>query len=290
MAEAWVLIVRFEPGEKDDVIARLIAAGVENFVEGSGALLMEPEEDVITVYTASPEETQTIRARLQSARATVETAPLEDDDWATAWKRHWKPVTIADRLFVAPHWLDAQTPPGLIRIAIDTTLAFGTGAQETTQIALSLLVRALGDAPEGSGGEAPGSRAIPDSLYDVGCGSGILAIAARKLGVPRVGGLDNDPTATETSIDNAARNGLDDIAFETRSADAIPGTHDIVICNMISSRLDRFLPHLHAAVAPGGQLILSGILLEEWDAFSARHGLGDETLTETRGDWIGALL
>lgn len=282
MAGAWVLIVRFDPNEKENVIAQLIAAGVENFVEGSGALLMQPEDDVITVYTASPEETEMLRARLQAKGARVETAPLEDDDWATAWKRHWKPVTIANRLFVAPHWLDDETPPDLIRIAIDTTLAFGTGAQETTQIALSLLVRAL----HGEGGGEPGS------LYDVGCGSGILAIAARKLGVPRVGGLDIDSIATETSIENASRNSIEDITFETLSASEIPGTHDLVICNMISSRLDRFLPFLRAAVAPGGRLILSGILREEWGAFAARHDLAPAPgiVTETRGEWIGALL
>ncbi len=170
---------------------------------------------------------------------------LPEEDWAESWKRRVRPVRVG-RLFVTPPWLAGQARPGEIPLIVEPGMAFGTGDHETTRGCLALLQRRL----------RAGARVL-----DFGCGSGILAMAAMKLGASGAAAVDCDADAVRIARENAAING---VAIETSVASVPPaGRFDIVIANIQSSVLLPLLPSLRERVAPAGVLILSGLLAEE---------------------------
>lgn len=187
------------------------------------------------------------REAAEAARRTAggDLAEVPDEDWGEGWKKDLRPLDVG-RVRVRPSWIDEPAPPGAVEVVLDPGMAFGTGSHATTSLCLAALSDVLGARPGAS-------------VLDVGTGSGLLAIAAEKLGAGRVAANDNDPVAVEVARENAARNGARvDLTLEP--VDRIPGTFDVVVANILANVLVELAPVLAAKVAPGGVLLLSGIL------------------------------
>lgn len=201
-------------------------------------------------------------------RGTAEIRELADQDWRDSYKAHFRAWTFG-RLHWVPVW-ERETfvlPPGHAVIWLDPGLAFGTGNHETTRLCCERLVAYAQARPSQDGN---GLR--PEVVIDAGCGSGILALSAAKLGFSHVTGFDNDPEAVRVSEENAELNGLSGrVPFTT--ADLITGLSgqraDLILANIQADVLMAFAPQLVGAVAPGGQLVLSGILATENDQVRA---------------------
>jgi ribosomal protein L11 methyltransferase len=205
-------------------------------------------------------------------------------NWAEAWKQHYKPVPIGERLIIVPAWLES-TDEARIPIRIDPGMAFGTGTHPTTQLCLELLEAYI---PQEGG------------VLDIGCGSGILSIAALKLGAMHAYGVDVESDAIPAARKNAATNGVaDKLEIAPGSVNEIKaGIFEIrqarlVLANILAPILKRLLDAgMGDLVAPGGVLILSGILEEQIDEMSAKideHGMH---IVEERQieDWVALVV
>lgn len=170
------------------------------------------------------------------------TARVDQIDWVRSSQAQFQPIEISERLWIVPSW--HQVPvAGAVAIRLDPGAAFGTGAHPTTQLCLRWLDRRL----------EPGA-----SVLDYGCGSGVLAIAAAKLGAGRVVGTDIDPQALVTARANTAENTVD---ASYTDPDSLPaGTFDVVLANILANPLKLLAPAILARVASGGSLVLSGVL------------------------------
>ena len=200
--------------------------------------LFDADTDIAQVMSSLGEATG-----LTGLRYTTET--IAEQDWVRATQSQFDPIRIRDDLWIVPSWHDAPNPTGL-NIVLDPGLAFGTGSHPTTHLCLSWLADTI------TGGE---------QVLDYGCGSGILAIAAKKLGAGQVVGVDIDAQAIQSSCYNAERN---DVNAEFFMADRFSGTtYDIVVANILSSALSVLAPALAAACRPQGRIALSGILREQ---------------------------
>lgn len=181
---------------------------------------------------------------------------VPDQDWVRATQSQFEPIEIGERLLITPSW---HLPPGgdaprgdRLTIILDPGLAFGTGSHPTTRMCLQWL-----DAEIASG----------VSVIDYGCGSGILAIAAARLGAARVLAIDIDPQALESTRANASVNG---VTIETCDPTGPPpDPADIVVANILANPLRVLAPVLESLVRPGGQLVLAGLLERQADAISA---------------------
>lgn len=172
---------------------------------------------------------------------------IAEQNWVELTQSQFAPIRVSERLWIVPSWHDAPDPDALVLI-LDPGMAFGTGSHPTTRLCLEWLESTV----------TPGV-----SLLDYGCGSGILAIAAAKLGAGPVVGVDIDPQAVSAAQGNAGRNAVGAEFFE--SASPIGGQFDIVVANILSNPLKALAPAICALVRPGGQLALSGILEEQAD-------------------------
>ena len=202
---------------------------------------------------------------------------VADQDWERAWLDQYRPMRFGRRLWITPWNLE---PPDLddasVIVRLDPGLAFGTGTHPTTALCLEWL-EALADA-----GELAGKM-----LLDFGCGSGILAIAALKLGAACAVGVDNDPQALIASADNAERNEVGARFVVHLPRDEPVACYPIVVANILASALDELAPLLADRVAPGGRIALSGILKGQEVELLARYAEWfDELRVTQREDWI----
>jgi ribosomal protein L11 methyltransferase len=181
---------------------------------------------------------------------------VADQDWGEAWKKGLAPLSIG-RVFVRPSWIEAAPPAGAVEVVLDPGMAFGTGTHPTTSLCLAGLSELL-DARPGA------------SVLDVGTGSGLLAIAAAKLGARPVVGTDNDPVAVEVAGENAARNGVA-VRLTVEPLDRVPGTFEVVLANILANTLVELAPQVAARLAPGGVVLLSGILGPQEDEVRAAY-------------------
>ncbi len=179
-----------------------------------------------------------------------EVAEVADEDWGEGWKKDFRPLDVG-RVRVRPTWIAEPPPPGSVEVVLDPGMAFGTGSHATTSLCLAALSDLLAARPGAT-------------VLDVGTGSGILAIAARKLGAGRVAANDDDPKAVEVARENAAANGA---AVEVALAPVgeLAGTFDLVVANILANTLVELAPDLAAKLAPGGVVLLSGILAPQED-------------------------
>ncbi len=174
---------------------------------------------------------------------------IGERDWVAETQRQFTPFALRDELWVGPHWTDppAQFVDHGIVIRLDPGMAFGTGSHATTQLCLEQLVHAI-----------RATRSTSVRLLDMGCGSGILAIAAAKLGAAEVHAVDIDPIAVKTARDNASENQVTITLHDAE--DALHGPFDVVVANILSQPLKLLAPMLTRYTRPGGCLLLSGIL------------------------------
>ena len=272
----WSLTAELPAEEADASTALLFERGAAGVEEREGGLAPMPGERqpgsgrVILIGFFAGEAAARDAAAALGAPADL--AEIPDRDWGEEWKKGLGPVSVG-RLFLRPSWIDAAPPPGAAEVVLDPGMAFGTGTHATTSLCLSAIDDFL-------------SRRPGASVLDVGTGSGLLAIAARKLGAGRVAANDNDPVAVAVAAENAERNGA---ALELTGdpPSAIAGGFDLVVANILANVLVELAPDLALRTAPGGEVVLAGVLVpQEAEVARAFLACGLAPLPgERRGEW-----
>ncbi len=203
-----------------------------------------------------------------------------EQDWTELWRHHFKPIRVGKHLVVCPTWETFDCKADDILILIDPGQAFGTGDHSTTKLCLTFLEKYAG--------------VNTTSLLDLGTGSGILSIAAKKLGVKSVLGTDIDPIAIEVAKENASRNGVDCSLICAPGLDGseLDRQWPVVISNIISATLIRLAPQVALRVQEGGLWIVSGIIESNWADVLAAAETSGFSLVEMAldGDWVAAVL
>jgi ribosomal protein L11 methyltransferase len=220
----------------------LLEAGAESVT------LDEPLAPRVSVHALLPVALEPGRIVAEASAAcglatpAYEVTRLEDDDWVRRTQSQFAPLAVGGRLWIGASWHAAPTEQRAV-VRLDPGLAFGTGGHPSTRLMLQFLEATITGA---------------EHVLDYGCGSGILAIAAAKLGAASVDGVDIDPLALETAAANAAAN---DVALRCYGTDGLPdGQYDVVVANILAQPLIALAPLLCARVARGGRIALSGIL------------------------------
>ncbi len=256
-------------------VAPALAEAIESFLFDHGAPGLQTEDlgdrTRITAHFSADAPLDELRRFLASvsglfpaaAAPIVSVDTIADRAWAESWKDHFPPLAIGERLFVRPPW-SAPAQAGRIDIVIDPGMAFGTGHHTTTRSCLTWLERAL--------------RARPAArVLDLGTGSGILAIAAAKLGARTVWAVDIDPEARAIAAENAARNG---VADRLRiQADLPSAAFEVVVANLLGGTLIELAADIAARLEPGAVVLGAGVLVEEAPAVRASWraaGLADD--------------
>ncbi|MDQ5905562.1 MAG: ribosomal protein methyltransferase [Pseudomonadota bacterium] len=203
------------------------------------AALFEPDADIAAAVLVASREADLTEA------PTYTTEAVEEQNWVQLTQSQFEPIRVSQRLWIVPSWHTAPDPDA-INLVLDPGMAFGTGSHPTTRLCLEWLERTV---------------TAGQSLLDYGCGSGILAIAAAKLGATPVDGVDIDPQAVVAAEANAERN---DVSTRFAVSDQpISGQFDIVVANILANPLKALAPAICGHVCPGGQLAVSGILEEQ---------------------------
>ena len=228
----------------------------------------ERERSVLAELTRWLDSLKAIEPAAADVR--IATAPLAPVDWEAAFRLHHRPLIIGRRLLVAPPW-DVPDAPGREVLVIEPGMAFGTGQHETTRTCLEEIETAVAE------------RQVRSAL-DVGTGSGVLAMALARLGVPRVVALDLDSRVLPLARENLVRNGAGAVMLAAGTAVAVRGRFDLVVANLLADVLIDEAPVLAATVAPGGRLIVSGILDTQTDTVAAASPLR-VTATRQAGPW-----
>jgi ribosomal protein L11 methyltransferase len=191
--------------------------------------------------------------RVEPGRISVET--LADRVWEREWLRDFHPMCFGRRLWVAPHHAHVHTQ-GAVIVRLDPGLAFGTGTHATTAMCLAWLDENV----------KPGELAI-----DYGCGSGVLAVAATKLGASSAYAIDIDPQALTATRDNAAANHVESLVHVVDSDSALPAGADLLLANILCGPLCELAPRFAALTAPGGKIVLAGLLDAQADEVTRAH-------------------
>jgi len=236
------LTLQVEAGAAEAMSEALLEAGAQSVsIDKPG----EPNATLCALVDLQLNADACLRAAARSAglgaTPPYTAAEIADEDWVRSTQAQFAPVEIGERLWIGPSW--REPPADRIAVRLDPGLAFGTGTHPTTQLVLRFLERRI------RGGEG---------VLDYGCGSGILAIAAAKLGAARVDGVDVDAQALATARDNARGNGFE--LQPTLPEGLRGGAYEIVVSNILAQPLILLAPILAAHTAPGGSLALAGIL------------------------------
>ena len=183
---------------------------------------------------------------------------VDDEDWANNWKKYYKPLEIGSRLLVLPSWEEKPETDRIV-LKLDPGMAFGTGAHHTTRMCLEFLEKTVKEG---------------DTMLDLGCGSGILSIAARLLGAVEATAVDIDPIAESIAYENAAMNGIGkdgyrvmigNVLSDTHLKKKIAGQYPVVAANIVADVIIALAPIARPLVAPGGVFLVSGIIDERVD-------------------------
>lgn len=272
----WALTVETDREAAEDLAAELFAlgAGGVEVRDGEGTPMPgtprpPPGRAVLVAWFVAEGD-----ARGAQGAHGGEVAEIADEDWSEGWKRDFRPIDVG-RVRVRPSWIDEPPPPGAVEVVLDPGMAFGTGSHPTTALCLAALSELLGARPGAS-------------VLDVGTGSGLLAIAARKLGAGRVVAIDNDPVAVEVARENAARNGAA-LEADGTPVERLEGRFELVVANILANVLVDLAAPIAARLAPGGALLLSGVLTTQEEEVRRAYlalGLAPLAASDRReGEW-----
>ena len=205
--------------------------------------------------------------------APVSTVPLKEEDWAYGWQKYYQPMPVGERVYIVPEWERGKAvPEGRTAVYLNPGLTFGTGSHASTQLCLGLLEKHL----------CPGG-----AVLDLGCGSGILSIAALNLGCGKAVGVDIDPKAVDVAYENAQLNGIDRDRYLVRAGNVLSdkalveelaggGPYPVVLANIVADVIIPLSAQAGGYLAPGGVFICSGIIdtrADEVQAALERNGL-----------------
>jgi len=240
-------------------------------------------EDIIKAV----EELKTLDAGIDLGSLSIEKNIVREDDWANSWKQFYKPIAIGDKLLVKPVWEDlTDEADGRLVVNIESGLVFGTGQHESTQLCLELLEQQI------KGGE---------EVLDIGCGTGVLFMAALMLGAQHAVAVDVDGNARQVVDEHSQYNDISKENYEVYIGDAVEdielkdkigyGKYDIVLANIVADVILALLPSIKDQLKPGAKLISSGIIGERLGDIKAGLEANGLTLikTITKNDWVGVL-
>jgi len=261
----------------DELTARMILIGFEGFWEEADSLkcylILEHWNDAVR------EEVGRIVSVMSqghgAALPRIQTKKLEDKNWNEEWEKSIRPIKVTDRIVITPTWQTYRPTAGQIVLTIDPKMSFGTGYHETTRLTLKLLEKYC----------KPGM-----TLLDIGTGTGVLAIAAAKLGAQSVIGVDNDEWAFRNALENVTLNGVEaQVQILSGDLSIVPDRQfDMIVANIQRNVLQEVLKDMHTHLVAGGVLLLSGLLHSDRNpmlqALHDRHLAMIEELSE--GDWI----
>ena len=210
---------------------------------------------------------------LDLGEAKVEHEKMHEEDWANTWKQYYKPSKVGEKIVVKPIWEEYEAKDGELVVDLDPGMAFGTGTHETTRMCIQALERYVKEE---------------STVFDVGCGSGILAIAAAKLGAKLAVGVDLDPVAVESSIENVGYNNLNNIEIlHGNLVEVIDGKADIVVANILAEIICILTDDVKRVLNDGGIFITSGIIHDRVDMVCKKlEATGFEVIEKNRdGEW-----
>ena len=280
-----------------EILGRVASGGTtvepafELVEEGLGARVDPSQPAIVRGYVPATDPAAVEAATLEVAEALghlqafglrsigeLQTRVVHEEDWADAWKAYFPVLRIGQRLVIRPTWREHEPSPDDVVVSMDPGMAFGTGLHPTTRLCLA------GLEPLADEGILDGAHVL-----DVGCGSGVLAIAAVLLGATSALGVDIDPIAIEATEANAARNDLTGrVSARVGSPPTGDPPVDVVLSNLIAGVLVPLATALHDELRPGGTLLASGIFIdreaEVRDAFEAAGLVVEERTAE--GDWV----
>ncbi len=205
--------------------------------------------------------------------AKVEHEKMYEEDWANTWKQYYKPSKVGEKIVVKPIWEEYEEKEGELVVNLDPGMAFGTGTHETTRMCIQALEKYVKEE---------------STVFDVGCGSGILAIAAAKLGAKLAVGVDLDPVAVESSIENVGYNNLNNIEIlHGNLVEVIDGKSDIVVANILAEIICILTDDVKRVMKDGGVFITSGIIHDRVDMVCEKlEATGFEVIEKNRdGEW-----
>jgi ribosomal protein L11 methyltransferase len=260
------------------VASRLFELGALGLEERDDSTLARPGgETAVTLVASFEDEAAATAAQLELApdyAARIE--HVVGDAWRDGWRAYWKPMRVGERFMIVPSWEQYAPLPNDIVLSLDPGQAFGTGTHETTQLLIAELER----------------RVVPGvEVLDVGCGSGILSIAALRLGAARATAIDTDPLAVDATRENAERNGLAaQLEASAAGVETFAHAYRLVLANIEARVLVPLAAAIAARVAPGGLLLLSGLLATDVDSVRAAYPQFRELARPERGDWRALVL
>ena len=269
------LTVAKSDADNAEAVATMIAEGgiyIEDYSDIEQQVAEIAHVDLIEQELLDkPRDRVIIHMYLEPGASPVETEGVEQEDWQNGWRKYYHPLEIGKRLAVVPSWQEYDTDR--VKLVLDPGLAFGTGGHETT----SLCMEALDERVQGG-----------ERVLDIGTGSGILAIAALKLGAAVAEGVDIDPVAVRTAGENAALNGVQDklTVLVGDLSDKASGQYDIITANIVANAILSLAPAVPGLMADGATFIASGIIDTRKDEVIAgleQAGLAVVEVKEKRG-------
>lgn len=277
-ADSWTsLTVELPLAYLEAATELLFASGAQGVEVRDGELMLppgirgpKPGEALIIASFARRKDATKCAAALKAIALRSRIAAIANQDWSRSWRKRIRP-TVVGRLWVGPPW--RASPRGKVRIAIEPKMAFGTGDHPTTSLCLA--------AVDAFFAEHTGA-----SMLDVGTGSGVLALAARKLGAGRTVGVDIDAIAVEQAQENALANGVEGVRFSRTPLRRLTGSYDLVVANILANTLVEAAPLL--AQRTRQRLVLAGVLhsqLAEVVPAFTRHRM-KLLATPTVGEWV----
>lgn len=228
-------------------------------------------EDVLAYVNERLEELKEMGLDLGEAK--VEHEKMHEEDWANTWKQYYKPSKVGEKIVVKPIWEEYEAKENELVVDLDPGMAFGTGTHETTRMCIQALERYVKEE---------------STVFDVGCGSGILAIAAAKLGAKLAVGVDLDPVAVESSIENVGYNNLSNIEIlHGNLVEVIDGKADIVVANILAEIICILTDDVKRVLKDGGIFITSGIIHDRVNMVCEKlEATGFEVIEKNRdGEW-----
>lgn len=302
MQDSWLEVAIEIPNESAELVAEFLSE-----ISGSGVCVENLNVDAFSISEISHKSVTTLKAyfsedneiekQIKKITFFLEKLALSDptfrppkpvvskvysEDWSNSWKINFKPLRVGKRLLIVPSWEEAEITDNDIVLNLDPGMAFGTGGHETTRLCLELLEEILSERKADA----------PAALLDLGTGSGILAMAASKLGAKPVYAVDIDPEAVTVALENIEINNLSvEIKCNTTRLEDIKQSFDIILANILAEELVRLAAELTRRMTEDGVLVLSGILADKEEF--VRKGFAAEPLkyikTVYQGEWVAML-